>query len=57
VRDIREAMILGYLGSPGLRLLCFDLNGNPTDITNQVVMMVFRAVSKQAFPCINKGIS
>jgi hypothetical protein len=52
VGDLREAMILGYFGCPGLSLLGFNLNSYATAIADQVMVVILRAVSKEAFPCI-----
>jgi hypothetical protein len=49
-------MLCRYFACPSLSLLRFYLNRNPTAITNQVMMMVFRAVSEERFPCIHKRI-
>jgi hypothetical protein len=54
---LSKAMILGYFGSPGFSLFSLNLNGNPATITNKVMVMIFGAVSEQAFSGINKGIS
>ena len=54
---LSEAVILGYFGSPGFSLFSLNLNGNTTTITNKVMVMVFRAVSKQAFSGIKDRVS
>ena len=43
---LSKAVILGYFSSPGFSLFSLNLNGNPTTITNKVMVMVFRAVSE-----------
>jgi hypothetical protein len=49
VGDLREAMFLGYFGCPGLSLLGFNLNSYATTIADQVMVVIFRAVSEEAF--------
>jgi hypothetical protein len=50
-------MVTCYLGCPLFSLLCLYFNRYTAAIADQVVMVMFRAVSEQAFPSIYKGIS
>jgi hypothetical protein len=50
-------MVTGYLACPLFSLFCLYLNRHTAAIADQVVMVMLRTVSEQAFPCIYKGIS
>jgi hypothetical protein len=50
-------MVAGYLACPLFSLLCLYFNRNTAAIADQVVMVMLRTVSEQAFPCIYEGIS
>jgi hypothetical protein len=50
-------MIFSDLSRPGFCLFGLYFNRHTATVADQVMMMVFRAVSKQAFSCIYQGIS
>jgi hypothetical protein len=49
VGDLREAMFLGYFACPGLSLLGLYFNRYATTIADQVMVVILRAVSEEAF--------
>jgi hypothetical protein len=57
VGDLGKAIIFGDFACPGFSLFGLNLNGYPATITNKVMVMVFGAVSEEAFSGIYKGIS
>jgi hypothetical protein len=44
VRNIGETVLCRYFASPRFSLIGFNLNGYPTAIADQVMVMVLRAV-------------
>ena len=57
VRNIGETVLCRYFASPSFSLIGFNLNGHPTAIADQVMVMVLRAVPVKIFTTvIDQGV-